>query len=74
MTHCNEYLQVKMYGIKGIFCDLLCHTTVPMMIFFFKFYLILLGGAGGYKSRKQIRRDKEMKGIGMHDIKSTESK
>lgn len=51
VTHCNEHLQVKMYGLTGILCDSLCHTMASMKRFFFslffKFNFVLLGGMQG---------------------------
>ena len=29
MTHCNEYPQVKMYGLKGLLGDLLVTLQLP---------------------------------------------
>ena len=40
-THGNEYLQVKMYGLKGILCDLLCHTAASMLTFFLNVSLVV---------------------------------
>ena len=45
MTHCNEHLQVKLYGSKGLLHDSLCHTTASMMrliflLIFILFYLV----------------------------------
>lgn len=38
MNQCKEHLQIDMYGLMGILCDLLCHTTASMPKTFFIFF------------------------------------
>lgn len=45
MFHCNEYLKVKIYGLKAKLCGSVCHTTTYKTAFcFFSFNLLFLGG------------------------------
>lgn len=37
MTHSNEHLKVKMYGLKGLLCDSLDHSTASMRFLKFDF-------------------------------------
>lgn len=75
-THDNEYLQVKVNGLKGKYCDLMEHNTASTMrlfsffIFFFyfnffKFYFVFVGYC---KGRGWMEGDREMP-----DIQSTKN-
>lgn len=69
MTHCNESLQIEMYGQKGtlwvtrgrfdlVFCFL-------MLLFWFVSFF-WGGGGGGCKDGEWIRRDRKMSRFGVH--------
>lgn len=57
VTLCNENLQVKIYGIKGILCDSLCHTRASMVrLFFFLLFSFLLNLTLFWKGSLQEQR------------------
>ena len=59
MTHCNEHLQIKMFGLLGILCDSLCHTMASRVRFFsFKFYFIFFLCSGGEVARTEGRYER----------------
>lgn len=84
MTQCNEYLQVKMYELKGILCDSLDQTTASMLRFLLFFFVlfwflvlflnfVLFWEGKGCKGRGQKQGNGEMSGIAMHNVKSTKN-
>lgn len=48
MTHCNgkKHFQIKMYGLKGVSCDSLCHTTASTTRLVYSFLYVSLVGFG----------------------------
>lgn len=56
-------------------CDSLYHTIASIMkfpflsLFSYKFYSVLFWVQGGCKGRGHMRRDGEMSGIEIHDVK-----
>jgi hypothetical protein len=60
MTHCNEHLQAKEYGQKGVLWDM--HTAASTPGFFF--FLV-----GGCKGEGQYERTRRWVGLGcMYEI------
>lgn len=57
-THYNEHLKVKLYGVQGIMCDRLRHTT-DLLQDFFSFYFVLFG-----VGREVLRAEDRCQGIG----------
>lgn len=62
-TRYNEHLKVKLYGVQGIMCDRLRHTTAFITRFFFILFCSLWCGEGGFKGRRQMPRDWKMNEI-----------
>ena len=66
MTHCNEHLQVKLFGQKCTLWGTLTQYSFYGQIFLFVVCFPLWGRLQG-----QIWRGREMSGIGVHDVKFT---
>lgn len=79
-THCNDHLQVKMFGQMGVLCDTpqcprqqwICDGEVgemdkQMLLLFFLFFFFL--GAGSYTGGRWTRKDWEMSRIMVHYVK-----
>lgn len=78
MTCGNVHLQVKMNGLKSKQCESMGHTTVSifqlhLFSFSFKFGFVLGGGWQGQRADARKQGDREMSGIGRHDVKSTKN-
>lgn len=71
MIHCNEHIQIKIYGLRGTLCDSLGHTTASKVRFFI---LLCLGGKGHSQGQRVEARGGEMSGMGMHGVKPTKNK
>lgn len=74
VTLCNEHLQVKIYGQKGLLGDSLCHTYCSFhdktVSFFPSFSFKFCFNFGEHcRGKGRMQRDGEMIGIKMHDVK-----
>lgn len=69
MTHCNECLQVKIFGQRNILWDTLAHYSFYDEMFCMLCLLFNFLCQGGCKDRDHIGGDEERSGTGVHDVK-----
>jgi hypothetical protein len=71
VTHCNEHLQGRLFGQKGILCDKPTHHSLHGKMFltlFITCFYVLLSFVGRLQGQRV-----EMRGIGAHEVQLTKS-
>lgn len=69
MTHCNQHLQLKLFGQKGIFYDkILFLFGLVWFSLVLCCFIVLLSLGRGHNVGGWIQKEREMSEIGVYDV------